>query len=120
MTQKSLNEIEERAQRLGNKKVLELARQMRKLDAATKLPLHVGDELPAVGTDIYVQSAWYIDHGEDDVCGGRAEVKKVTKEGFVTTVELPNRSYNWKVLKEEQESLKKEYGNERAHPCPDE
>lgn len=119
MTQKSLDEIEERAQRLGNEEILKLATQMRNLEARMKSPLHMSKELPPIGTDIYVQGALYIDHGEDDICGGRAEVKKVTKDGFVTTVELPNRSYNWASLKEQQETLRKEYGNRRAHPCPD-
>lgn len=118
MKQLSLDAIEERAKALGNKRILALAAQMRKLESQRKRKLHVGDGLPPIGSDIYVGSSWYIDRGEDDICGGRAEVKEV-EDGMVTVVEVPGSSFNWEYLKTHQEKLRKEYKNARAHPCPD-
>lgn len=118
MKQLSLDAIEERAKALGNKRILALAAQIRKLESRRKREIHTGVGLPPVGSDIYISSAWYIDRGEDDICGGRAEVKEI-KGGMITVVELPGRSYSWEYLKTKQEELRKEYKNARAHPCPD-
>lgn len=83
--------------------------------------------VPSVGDEIYVPSALYISHGEDDILGGRAVVKSVKKEKHgndiihgVTVQELPNRTYFWENgLADKQEELRKEFGDGRARPDPD-
>lgn len=83
--------------------------------------------VPAVGDEIYVPSALYLSHGEDDVLGGLATVSSVQSERHgnrtvhkVTVKELPSRGYYWENgLAEEQEELKQRFGNGRARPDPD-
>lgn len=79
------------------------------------------------GDELYVRSSLYIDHGEDDVCGGIAVVDKVVfkevpqnpvNSYFVYFVDL-DHGYNLTILLQEQEKLCKEYGNRIAHQCPD-
>jgi hypothetical protein len=77
---------------------------------------------PQVGDRIYVPSAWYIDHGEDDFAGGWAIVSKVKQESyglFITIEERPDTGYNWDFLRDQQDKLQKEYGEQHAHPDPD-
>lgn len=81
---------------------------------------------PKIGQEIYVHSSYYIDHGEDDICGGLATISKKEmgksageETWFVGFREIPARMYNYKILLEEQETLAKELGSQRAHPCPD-
>ena len=78
-------------------------------------------QLPSVGEDIYVETRWSIDHGEDDVQGGLGEVTKIEhKYGshFVYVKEVPN-GYNWGLLYPKQDELRKEFGRKRARPDPD-
>lgn len=80
------------------------------------------------GDKVYIGSSYYIDHGEDDICGGWAIVEAITTnkslpEGsmnrtFVKLEEL-DRSYNIKYLEENQEKWAKEYGDKKAYACPD-
>jgi hypothetical protein len=86
----------------------------------------VSSNAPKVGQIIYVPSALYIDHGEDDRQGGRAKVTKVTTAisagkptPFVTVEPFPATSFNWDVLAAEQAALRKEYGRRKARPDPD-
>jgi hypothetical protein len=77
---------------------------------------------PKVGDTIYVDTRMYIDHGEDDMQGGRATISKVNvgKYGtFVEVKELPNDSFNYYLLMEDQAKLKKEFGRRKAYPDPD-
>lgn len=83
--------------------------------------------LPKIGDDIYVPTAGSMSHGTDDRVGGLAKVKMV-KPGisagetvhYVTTEEFPQVSYNWEGnLAGQQEKLKKQFGNNRAYPDPD-
>lgn len=114
----SLDELEARAKRRGDKPALRLIAEIRKADKKHKNPLHTGTELPKVGDDIYLPGAMYIDHGEDDRAGGLAEVVKV-ENGMVRVKEFPGSSFNWAGLRDDQEKLKKEYGENRAAPDPD-
>lgn len=114
----SLDELEERAKRRGDKPALRLIAEIRKKDSKHKNPLHTGTELPKVGDDIYLPGAMYIDHGEDDRAGGLAEVVKV-ENGMVRVKEFPGSSFSWAGLRDDQEKLKKEYGKNRAAPDPD-
>ena len=79
-----------------------------------KIDLEPGDEL-------YVGSMWYIDHGEDDMCGGIAIVKKLKVYGGTTFVEFKGLSHspNLDYLLEHQEEWEKEYKNRVAHDCPE-
>lgn len=122
----TLEELEERAKRRGDKPALRLIAAIRKRDAKHRNRLHEGPGVPSVGEDIYIGSSFYIDHGEDDVVGGLAEVAKVTlqvsggvKMPFVAVKENPGTNYNWKYLQEVQAELKKEFGNKRAYQDPD-
>jgi hypothetical protein len=108
------------------KEVLDMAcERLAKLRLKTA-NLHTGVEPPKVGDDIYVDTSIYIDHGEDDVCGGLAEVisvKPAMSAGanvpFIEVRELPGRSYSWAYLRDNQARLKKEFKTQRAHPDPD-
>jgi hypothetical protein len=78
--------------------------------------------LPKVGQQIYVPTSLYIDHGEDDVIGGRATISLVEKQDnyvWIHVKELPGRTYNLEYLLERQEDLKKEFGRKKAYPDPD-
>ena len=83
--------------------------------------------IPKKGDKIYVDSHYHISRGSDDVEGGLATVENVY-EGisggkkciFVSVKEHPGTGYNWsQLLSKEQEKLKKQFGKEKAHPCPD-
>ena len=123
----TLAELEARAKRRGDKPALNLIKEIRKRDKLHMNKMHEGRNPPKVGDDIYVPTRMYIDHGEDDVDGGLAEVIKVElsmsagdpKCPFVTVKEHPNSSYNWKCLMEEQDDLKKEFKKRRAKVNPD-
>ena len=122
-----LKELKERAKRRGDKPALRLIAEIEKRDKKHKNKLHEGAGPPSVGDDIYVGTSMYIDHGEDDVCGGLAEVTKVEigmsggnpKTPFISVKEHPGRGYNWEMLREQQAKLKKEFGKKRAFPDPD-
>lgn len=82
--------------------------------------------IPKIGDDIYVESALYLGHGEDDILGGLAKVTSVTEEMIgeekvikVTVVGIPG-VFNWSQrLAGLQDKLKERFGNIRAHPEPD-
>lgn len=81
---------------------------------------------PIVGDTIYIRDRWSIDHGWDDVCGGKATISKVsvgTSAGqavwFIETQEIPGTSYNYNQLILVQDELAKQYGDQKAYPCPD-
>jgi hypothetical protein len=83
---------------------------------------------PVVGDYIYVATHLYIDHGEDDVEGGIAQVTKV-KTGmsggdpntlFVSVAQHGGNSYNWsQMLVNEQAKHMERYGNKFAYADPD-
>ena len=82
--------------------------------------------VPKVGDTIYVGSRRYLGHGRDDFAGSKATVTQVEEMmslgrtvPFVSVRELPTRSFNWEVLEQEQENLKQEFGDQRAHHDPD-
>lgn len=86
-------------------------------------------KIPKVGDTIYVPDQWYMSHGVDDFAGGKAKVKKVTgtinagkRVHVIEIEERPGHGYYWEnsIGQEgEQERLKKEYKNQKAHPDPD-
>ncbi len=78
------------------------------------------------GCRLYVHSSFFIEHGEDDVCGGIATVEEITykpipknpiNDWFVTFKGL-NASYNLMLLLKNQSQLRKEYKGQKAHQCP--
>lgn len=84
---------------------------------------------PKVGDKIYVPSSYYVYRGEDDFKGGLATINKVEasnhlpKDHFnywmVGIEGRPSTMYNYGVLVEKQEVLKKEYAGRVAHSNPD-
>ena len=82
---------------------------------------------PAVGTDIYVPSSIYLDHGLDDVLGGLARVTNVRRGlsggrrvWYVAVREHPGREYNWEqYLEPKQAELERKFALARARPDPD-
>jgi hypothetical protein len=86
----------------------------------------VKNKIPKIGDTIYVDSSCSISNGSSDVMGGLATVTKVEKlKGiddtvFVSVKEHPGHGYNWDSLAERQAELKKEFGQKRAYPDPDE
>jgi hypothetical protein len=76
------------------------------------------NDYPKVGDVIYVPSALYVFRGSDDFQGGKATVSRV-EFNFVNIVERPNHGYNWDLLRDEQEKLKERFGDNVAHPDPD-
>lgn len=78
------------------------------------------------GDSIYVPTAWYISHGQDDFTGGLCTVSRIEmgisageKVAFVEVSERPGHLYNWPILAKEQESLRAEFGDRRGHRDPD-
>ena len=84
---------------------------------------------PKVGDKIYVPSSYYVYRGEDDFEGGIATVSKIEHSKHLpkdhinyTMVGIegrPSTMYNWRILAERQEELKKEYGDQVAYSNPD-
>ena len=79
---------------------------------------------PRIGQEIYIPSSRYISHGRDGIAGGLATITEVKEGGsagswFVSVEEVPGKSYNYEILMELQDELKKEFGEQRAHPDPD-
>ena len=84
---------------------------------------------PKIGDKIYVPSSYYVYRGEDDFEGGIATINKVyfskhlPKDHFNYTMVgiegRPGTMYNYRVLAEEQDELKKEYEGKVAHSSPD-
>jgi hypothetical protein len=96
--------------------------QGKRIDASTV----DGGPPPKVGDTIYVYSSFYLSHGVDDFAGGQATVSSVevsTSGGkpvwWVSIKERPGHGYNWALLREQQTKLAAEYGNQKAHPDPD-
>lgn len=84
-----------------------------------------GDK-PTVGSSIYVGSAWYIDHGEDDFQGGKCTISRVSSgisagnpTWFVEVAERPGYSYNYLILLESQAKWAETYGDRAGYPDPD-
>jgi hypothetical protein len=82
---------------------------------------------PVVDEPVYVGSSYYIDHGEDDFCGGKATIRSIEREWFptnpynalsVTLHEHPGHQHNWYALMESEPETRERYDGE-AHPCPD-
>jgi hypothetical protein len=79
------------------------------------------------GDILYVNSSCYIDHGEDDVAGGKATVKRVLKPGenpyvYYPAVEfhgLPGRYYNLESILKDQSKLERTFKDKLAHEDPD-
>lgn len=84
--------------------------------------------VPSIGQEIYIPSALYLSRGSDDICGGRAVVAKVVEEKHgdrtvhgIQVQGLPNNIYYWENgLAQQQEELQNRFGNQLAHPDPDE
>lgn len=79
-----------------------------------------------VGDNIYINSSYYLSHGSDDFTGGLCKISRIKKEKFgdgsiiwIEVEERPGHDYNYEVLLEEQEELKKEFGRRRGYECPD-
>jgi len=71
---------------------------------------------------MYVNGSMYIDHGEDDICGGIATVTRTDQDerkNWFVEFEGISRRYNLCYLLEQQSKLAAEYGTAAAHPCPD-
>lgn len=84
---------------------------------------------PTIGQKIYVPSSLYVYRGQDDFAGGIATINKIEKSKtlppdhynylMVGIAERPGSLYNWRPLLERQEELKGMYGDQIAHPDPD-
>jgi hypothetical protein len=100
--------------------------------ALKKLKAHILQDKfwePKVGDLIYIPTSLFLDHGEDDIAGGLATIKKIERNKRNKSTNLINTifvefkeitgSYNWHVLLEEQKEHQKQYGKKVAHPDPD-
>ena len=74
------------------------------------------------GDELYIPSAWYIDHGEDDRCGGIAVVSKVEKsiygDHFIHFVGIDS-AINSVFILANQDEWEAQYGSDLAHQCPE-
>jgi len=86
--------------------------------------------IPKVGEKIYVPTSLYVYRGADDFEGGIATISSVEIDKyelgpkhpnycFVSIEERPGTNYNWAILERDQENLKEQYGDQIAHPDPD-
>lgn len=84
------------------------------------------DEPPKVGDIIYIGTQMYIDHGEDDIAGGRARVEAVKevmhgtrKKYGVQLKGFAGHTWYWDHLSGKQEEYAERYDNDWAKPDPD-
>lgn len=87
-------------------------------------------EIPKVGQEIWIPSALYLGHGEDDVMGGKTTITGVVRNDalpfehfnsiFVKVKAIgQSTSYNYRSLLERQDELKEKFGDNIAYPDPD-
>lgn len=86
-------------------------------------------KLPTIGDKIYIESAYHISNGQDDVDGGLTTISHIKindnlpddhyNKIMVRVKEVPNHSYNYRHLMENQEKWSKEYAGQIAMPNPD-
>ena len=77
---------------------------------------------PKIGDTIYISSSYCDYHGEYDFEVGLATISKIEYNNhlpkdhlnytMIRIKERTNTMYNWKLLLEKQDELKKEYGNQ--------
>lgn len=87
------------------------------------------EELPKVGDKIYVGSSYYLGHGRDDFEGGLATIRAVDisetlpidhiNAVMIRINERTGWAYNYKVLLDQQEELKSQFGDQAAFADPD-
>ena len=76
--------------------------------------------LPKVGEIIYIGTALYLTHGQDDIIGGMATVSDInTANRTVSVEENPGTEYYWDHLGPKQTELEVKFGNTIAHAEPD-
>jgi len=86
-------------------------------------------ELPKIGQEIYVSSAYYVYRGEDDFEGGKAIINKIDISKtlpkshrnyiMVGIKGRENTMYNYKSLIAQQKELQEEYQEQVAYANPD-
>jgi hypothetical protein len=79
---------------------------------------------PVIGEKIYVPEVSYVYRGEDDFAGGIAIINKIEHDFIHDLLMIgiegrPGVMYNWHYLSKDQKKLKKEFGEQIAHPDPD-
>jgi len=84
---------------------------------------------PKIGEKIYVPTSLYVYRGEDDFIGGIATISEIDYDKnlpkdhhnyiMIGIEGRPGCMYNWKILLKDQKKLKKEFGEQIAHPDPD-
>jgi hypothetical protein len=79
------------------------------------------DYIPKVGDQIYLDSEFYLTHGEDDFIGGLCTITFVEgdKSPFWIRIEENRGTFTWSYNAEEQENLKKKFGTNRGYMRPD-
>ena len=77
--------------------------------------------IPKVGDQIYIDSAFYLTHGEDDFVGGLCTITYVEGDEppFWIQIAEDRGKFTWSYIEEEQEMLKKKFGTSRGHRRPD-
>src|SRR5205823_13437239 len=103
-------------------KLLARRRQRRLEQMPWRRQVPAAAEPPVVGQEVYVPGEGYIDHGEDDVIGGKATIAEIRYEThagrtrtYVLVRELPGDLYEWNELASRQEALRAGFGEARAH-----
>lgn len=85
-------------------------------------------QMPIIGSEIYIPREESFDHPLDDIDGGIATIKTVDgpkdglvhKQDYIIEVnEIPGRKFSWKRLLELQDTLSKEFAGKIAKPNPD-
>ena len=84
---------------------------------------------PESGMKIYVPTSLHVYRGEDDFQGGIAKINKIEYKDylpedhcnyiFVGIEENPGVMYNYGSLMKQQNELRERYGEQVAHPDPD-
>ena len=73
--------------------------------------------IPKVGDQIYLDSEFYVTHGEDDFIGGPCTITYVSgdKPPFWIQIEENRGTFTWRYDKKEQECLKRKFGTRRGY-----
>ena len=72
--------------------------------------------------EMYIPDAMYLDHGEDDRCGGLATVKSISifqLDVLTATFENIPSSFNLKYIFANQRYYRSVFGDRVAHMCPE-
>lgn len=78
--------------------------------------------IPKIGDEIYIDSAFYSTHGEDDFIGGLCTItfiEVISPQNFWIEIAEDRGRFTWGYNQEQQQRLKAKFGTKRGERKPD-